>query len=55
MTKNAKIKLAKKAILNYAQEHYGWGAKYHPDEKDKFDALIDVAKLLDELAEKGGD
>lgn len=53
MTEKAKIKLAVKALTSYAQEHWGWSAKYHPDEKEKYDALMEVAdKLQDYIIKK---
>jgi len=49
MNKTAIINLAKKAIISYAQEHYGWAAKYHPDERDKWDALMKAIEMLEAL------
>ena len=47
MTEKEKTKLAVKAIRSYAQEHFGWAAKFHPEEKEKWDALIEVANKLE--------
>ena len=52
MTEHAKIKLAVKAIRHYAQEHYGWGAKYHPEQLEKFEALMDMADNLETKTKK---
>jgi hypothetical protein len=46
MTDNEKVKLAKKAIRDFAVEHYGWDAKYHPEAREKYDALMEMADNL---------
>ena len=46
MTEKEKSKLAAKAIRNYAQEHYGWSAKYHPEDREKWDVLMEMANQL---------
>lgn len=51
MTEHAKRKLAAKAIRNYAQEHYGWSAKYHPDKLEMFDALMEMADKMENCKE----
>ncbi len=51
MSKLAIIRLAQKAIIHYAQEHYGWGAKYHPDQLEKYEALMKAVKMLDEIGD----
>jgi hypothetical protein len=48
VTDNEKIKLAIKAIRTYNSEHYGWDAKYHPDELEKYTALVEMANMLKE-------
>ncbi len=47
MTEHAKRKLAAKAIRNYAREHYGWDAKYYPEKRELFDALMEMADKLE--------
>ena len=46
MSEHEKLTLAIKAIRSYAQAQWGWGAKYHPEEREKFDALMQVADSL---------
>jgi hypothetical protein len=47
MTEREKIKLAVKALRGYAQEHWGWSAKYHPEDKEKYAALMEMAEKLE--------
>ncbi len=47
MTEREKVKLASKAIRSYAQEHWGWGAKFHPDQEDKYNACMEIADKLE--------
>jgi hypothetical protein len=49
MTKKAKLALVIKALRSYAQEHYGWSAKYHPEDKENFDTLIDFSRGLENV------
>jgi hypothetical protein len=48
MTEKQKIALVVKAIRSYAQEHFGWSAKYHPEDLDKYNTLMSTAKELEE-------
>lgn len=50
MTEKAEIKLAVHAIRSFAQEHYGWSAKYHPEDKEKWLALMNVATTLENIS-----
>ena len=43
------IELAIKAIRSYAQEHYGWDAKYHPEAMNKYQELMEAVKILKKL------
>ena len=52
MTFRAKIKLAIKAIKDYANGHYGWSAKLHAEDKEIFDALMEIAAWLEMQKEK---
>ncbi|OGO11448.1 MAG: hypothetical protein A2Y53_00075 [Chloroflexi bacterium RBG_16_47_49] len=47
MSEREKIKLAVKAIRSYAQQEWGWGAKYHPDQREKYDACMEVANRME--------
>ena len=47
MTENEKRELVVKAIRKYAQEHYGWSAKYHPEDREKFEVLIEWANRIE--------
>jgi len=47
MTEKEKQKLAAKAIRSYAQEHWGWSAKYHPEDREKYDALMEQAVKIE--------
>ena len=49
MNKNKAIAMAIEAIRRFASEHYGWSAKYHPDQKIKWDKWMDAIKVLEEL------
>ncbi len=48
MTDREKNKLAAKAIRAYAQEHFGWGAKFHPEQEQKYIALLEIANKLND-------
>ena len=52
MTYTAIINLAIKAIQSYANEHYGWDAKIHPEAKEKYDALMEAINILKGLKRK---
>jgi hypothetical protein len=52
MTDKAIIELAKKAIRSYAQEHFGWAAKYHPEDLEKYEALMAAVKMLDKIGDE---
>jgi hypothetical protein len=47
MTDKERTKLTVKAIRSYAQEHYGWSAKYHPEDLEKYNTLMDEANKLE--------
>lgn len=49
MTKIAIINLAIKALKSYATEHYGWSARRHPEAREKWDALMKAAEMLEQL------
>jgi hypothetical protein len=49
MTKNEKIRVAIKAIRKYAQEHYGWDAKFHEDKRREWDKHMEVIHWLESL------
>ena len=52
MTYTAIINLAIKAVQSYANEHYGWDAKIHPEAREKYDALMEAIKILEGLKGK---
>lgn len=52
MTDNEKIKLAINAIRTYNSEHYGWGGKFRTEEKEKYDALVEVVNMLKKHGEQ---
>ena len=52
MTQNEKIKVAIKAIRSYAQEHYGWDAKFHEDKRELWDKHMEVIHWLETLKEE---
>jgi len=47
MSEKEKIRLAVKAIRCYSSEHYGWAAKYHEEDYDKWLALMETADQLE--------
>jgi len=47
MSKKEKIRLAVKAIRCYASKHFGWAAKFHPEDYDKWLALMETADQLE--------
>ncbi len=47
MTEEAKRKLAAKAIREYAREHWGWAAKYYPEQYEKWLACMEMADKLE--------
>jgi hypothetical protein len=47
MTEKEKAKLVAKAIRSYAQEHFGWAAKYHPDDREKWETLMNAADRIE--------
>jgi hypothetical protein len=49
MSRSAILDLAIKAIRCYAMEHYGWAAKYHPEDRHKWDMLMEAAKMLESM------
>ena len=46
MSQNEKIKIGIKAIRSYAQEHYGWDAKFDEDKKDLWDKHMEVIQMI---------
>jgi hypothetical protein len=49
VTQNEKIRIAVKAIRKYAQEHFGWDAKFHEDKKHEWDNHMEVIHWLESL------
>lgn len=47
MSEREKRKLAAKAIRSFASEHYGWAAKYHPEDYEKWAALMEMADKVE--------
>jgi len=47
MSEKEKIRLVVKAIRCYSSEHYGWAAKYHEEDYNKWLALREFADDLE--------
>ena len=52
MSDKEKRALAVKAIRQYAQMQFGWGAKYHPEQLEKYNALMEQADKLEKEGKK---
>jgi hypothetical protein len=47
MTKSEERKLIVKALRSYANEHYGWAATIHPEDREKFNVLTNKANEIE--------
>lgn len=53
MSEDEKTQLVVKVIRTFCQEHYGWDAKYYPEDIDKYAALMEMADRLESEVKDG--
>ena len=51
MSDKAKRKFAAKMLRRFAIEYYGWQSKHHPDQREKYDILMEMADKLEKIYE----
>ena len=47
MSDKAKRKFAAKMLRRFAIEYYGYNARHHPDQREKYDILMEMADKLE--------